>query len=255
MKNIRKMNKMKHIAQSMMVLMAVVLLMTAAGGCQKDLWFNHNHFIGSGNVISEVRNVGYFSGIRLSGSGIVYVTQGPDLHLEIQAEDNIMPIISTRVSGETLVVDTDYSFSSSFGIKIYVTMPDIHSFELQGDFKVLGQNRLHTGNLDIEITGTGYVELDVDADKIFTEISGAGHINLSGSADSHSLVISGAGNLQAENLEVKVYDIVVSGSGNCWINVLQTLSVSITGSGNVYYRGNPGSVISNISGTGKVVKM
>lgn len=245
---------MKNMKKTI-VLMVVVLLLAATGACHKGSWFGEEHIDGSGNVISEERNVGYFSGLKLFGSGKVYVTQGSGPHLEIQAEDNIMPIIRTRVEGETLVVDNEHSYSSSIGIKIFITMPDIRGIELHGAWKLFGQNRFDTGNLDLEITGAGRIEMNLDADHIFTEISGAGSVHLAGSADSHSLVIAGAGELRAEDLEVKVYDIVVSGAGNCRVYVLQSMTVSISGSGSVYYRGNPSSVNSSISGSGKVVKL
>lgn len=246
-------NKKKQFNQSILVLLVVTML-ALFGACHKGWWFE-DHIEGSGNVISEERNTGYFNTIKLYGSGRVYVTQGPELQVEIQAEDNIMRIIRTQVEGDTLVVDTDHSYSSSFGIKIYVTMPDIRGFELYGAWKLYGQNVISAANLDLGIYGAGLIDMNLNVDHMFTDISGAGSIHLSGSANSHSLIISGAGELNAEDLEVKIYDIVVSGSGNCRVNVLQSMTVTISGSGNVYYRGNPSSVNSSISGTGKVVRL
>jgi hypothetical protein len=250
------MKKLTLFGKSMMLSLVAVLVLMAAGACNyhKFDWAGE-HIEGSGNVISEERTVGSFNSIRVIGSGKLYVTQGAEQSLMIQAEDNIMPIIDTGVEGDTLVVDTERPYTSGIGIKIYITMPDIRGFQLNGAWVLSGQNRFNVNDLDLEITGAGSIDLDLTAGRIFTEISGAGTVTLTGSADSHFLTISGAGELKAEGLEVKNYDITVSGAGNCRIFVTQSLEVQISGSGSVYYQGDPASINSNISGVGKLVKL
>jgi len=217
----------------LLTLLAAVLLISL-GACHHlgDHW-QGERIEGSGQVIDQSRDVGYFSGIRVYGSGKLYITQGGSPSVNIQAEDNLMDIIETRVEGDTLVIDTTHPYHSHIGIIVYVTMSDIRELSLHGAWKMYSQSGITTNRLDLEITGAGEIQLEVTANRIFTAISGAGSIQLSGSADSHFLQISGAGSLRATGLEVKRYDIIISGAGDCRIFVTEQLDVSISGAGSI----------------------
>jgi hypothetical protein len=52
---------------------------------------------GSGNVISESRQVTEFNKIRLEGQGKVVLTQGNQSSLKVTTDDNILPFIETGV--------------------------------------------------------------------------------------------------------------------------------------------------------------
>jgi hypothetical protein len=52
---------------------------------------------GSGNVITESRDVAGFNEIALGGIGTGIVTQGDEEALTIEAEDNLLPPIGSEV--------------------------------------------------------------------------------------------------------------------------------------------------------------
>jgi hypothetical protein len=53
-------------------------------------------------------------------------------------------------------------------------------------------------------------------------------------------------------MEADHYSVKISGSGKCKINVGDSLEANISGSGSVYYKGDPDKIRSNVSGSGKV---
>ena len=59
---------------------------------------------GSGNVISETRSVANFENVSLSGIGTLYIIEGDEESLEIEAEDNLLEHIETEVRGRTLEI-------------------------------------------------------------------------------------------------------------------------------------------------------
>src|SRR5690606_18597342 len=65
---------------------------------------------------------------------------------------------------------------------------------------------------------------------------------------------SGSGSFDSFGFSSQIADVAISGSGEAKITVSQTLNVTINGSGSVYYKGDPGSVHNDISGSGKVIK-
>jgi len=86
---------------------------------------------------------------------------------------------------------------------------------------------------DISLSGSGRVVLYGDSEEILTSHSASGRLDvldvLATDAETHS-----------------------SGSGNTYVNVSGLLDVTILGSGNVIYKGNPEEFIYRITGSGNV---
>jgi len=63
--------------------------------------------------------------------------------------------------------------------------------------------------------------------------------------------ISGSGDINAFDMNTKEASISIKGSGDCKVNVSDTLTSEIAGSGDVYCRGNP-RISSTIKGSGSL---
>lgn len=59
---------------------------------------------GSGNLITEEREVSDFDRVELASDGELMLTQGGSESLIIEAEDNVMSYITSEVRGGTLVL-------------------------------------------------------------------------------------------------------------------------------------------------------
>ena len=106
--------------------------------------------------------------------------------------------------------------------------------------------------LALELTGSGEIELDVETKQLGSIIAGSGEIRLRGSAKALQHTISGSGDLNAFNLETESAEIKITGSGNCELSASNRLHVIISGSGTVFYRGDPRTVSQEVTGSGKV---
>jgi hypothetical protein len=207
---------------------------------------------GSGRVISQDREVSDFNSVSIDGSANLYVTQGSEQSLRIEAEDNLLPIIKSKLEGRKLVIENKRCMRNTRPVNIYVTMQDIHGIDIYGSSKIIGETKISTDELNINISGSGKANLDIEANRINTRISGSGDMAFSGKATDFDVKVSGSGNISARNLLTDNADISVSGSGDCIISVKEQLDVTISGSGSVKYYGKPGRVSSNISGSGKL---
>jgi len=206
---------------------------------------------------SEKRKVESFHAISMGVPGDLYITQGNQLSLEVKGDPDDLEDLVTEVRNQTLVIKYDRS-GWNFGrdrVTIYVTTPEISEISLGGSGKVISENVLQSDELELDVSGSGKMELQVEADKIDASISGSGNITFSGEADEVQLTISGSGNLDGEDLMADRYHVRISGSGRSRIYVGDELEAEISGSGSVYYKGDPDRVISNVSGSGRVRKL
>ncbi len=189
---------------------------------------------GSGNVITESREVSDFNEIVLGGTGRVVVNVTGTESLTIEAEDNIMPLLETRVRNGRLRLDTSGSISPTVQIVYTITAETLDG---------------------LVISGSGVVEAEaVDSTDFRVDISGSGDVVVEGTLSGLlSVSISGSGEFDGESLTVPEGQVDVSGSGNAVVNVTDDLEVSVSGSGEVEYLGEP-NVDSSVSGSGTVTQ-
>ena len=205
----------------------------------------------------ETRDVGSFSSINLSLPADLYLTQGNDTKVVIEAEQKILDLIRTEVVGNNLKIKYKngiWNIRSNKHIKIYVSTPDVEGLFLSGSGNIKAETQIKTKSLDFSISGSGNIVIDdLVASDIEGHISGSGDIDLSGSetAETMEISISGSGDFFAENLKVNSVELRISGSGTCRVFAVSELEASISGSGSVYYKGNP-RVNAKASGSGKI---
>jgi len=213
--------------------------------------------IGSGNVDSETRSVDIFHSAELRGWGNLYITQNGASEISIEAEDNILPLLKTYVTSGKLIIENELltCIRPTKPVNVYVSMEEVKQLSVSGSGDIIGQTKITSDSLGVAISGSGNIDLDVDAKKLSTSISGSGNAKLKGVATTHDVMFSGSGKIQSYELVTEETTLTISGSGNSEVFASNELDVTISGSGNVYYKGNPANVNTQISGSGKLEKV
>jgi hypothetical protein len=224
----------------------LILVLVASSGCSAVLGER-----GSGDVTTETREVDEFTGIALEGEGRVEIEVGDSTSLTIEAEDNLLPLLTSEVSGGVLVLGTTREVDPTEEIVYHVISTGVERLQVSGsgqiDSPVVGGEAVAIG-----VSGSGEVRVDdATANDIQVDISGSGFVEISGEADTLEVTISGSGSLDAEALTVMTADVTIPGSGDVVVDVVDHLEVDVSGSGTVEYLGSP-EVDSNISGSGSV---
>ena len=188
---------------------------------------------GSGNVVTQPRQVAGFTSVSLSGSGMLVIEQSGTESLSITADDNLMQYLTSNVSGGELELGTraGTSVSPSQDITYRITLRKLDGLEL-------------SGSATAQVRG-------VATDRLEVSISGAGEVTISGRADAQEINISGSGEYLAAGLASKAVDIDISGSGNAELAVSDKLDVEVSGSGSIDYVGHP-AITQSVSGSGEI---
>lgn len=213
---------------------------------------------GSGNVVTEVREVRDFNEVHLTGSGTLTVEQGDEESLTIEAEDNVIPEIETEVRNHILTIGYRHN---RFGpmhpmrpIKYNLTVRHLNCIRSSGSAN-MRMPSLRTDRLEIHISGSGNAELgNLIADELSTRISGSGQFDVVGEVPMQDVRISGSGDYRARDVQSKDVEVTVSGSGRAEVRASRQLAVRISGSGDVEYIGSP-NVVRRITGSGRVTKI
>lgn len=211
---------------------------------------------GSGVVVTENRTTDAFDGIALSGIGTVYLAQGESTALSVEAEDNLVPYIRTQVVDGILTIDQRaLCIRPTRPVIIRVSTPAVRRVANSGSGSVIGVGELSADTLDVAVTGSGSTDLRLSAASLSTLLSGSGTVTLRGSVPSHSVLVTGSGGVKAFDLETASTSVTGTGSGSAEVWATDELDARISGSGSVYYRGDPARITTDITGSGTVRKV
>ena len=237
---------------SLLVFSAVLMMATA---CQRGHHSPVSPFE-PGAVVREARNVEVFDSVEMRSACYLFVSQKAGQELYVEAEANLLPLIDTYVRADgTLVIQSLDYLESSAGVRVYASMPDIRGFTVFGAGVVESESPFSCRDLRLKLSGAYGVDLDVDADRIFTEAIGTGAISLRGRAEYHEITLSGAGVLSSLDLDTLDSTIELNGAGSISVRVKGTLDVTINGAGIVFYTGAPTNIRSHVYGAGTVVNL
>jgi hypothetical protein len=184
---------------------------------------------GSGVLKSEVRTVGTFSRIAISGSMTLEVAAGQSV--TVSGDDNLVPLVETTVSGNVLRIRFYDGYATSKPLVVKVAVPSLEAIIAWGAAK---------------ITASG-----IAGDRFDLEGNGATKATLAGRTGHLQVKLLGAGDVDACALETHTAGISITGAGNADVNARDTLDIRIIGAGKVSYGGMP---VSNrtIIGAGSV---
>ena len=215
------------------VVMCLALLLPAACGV--------GFVFGSGNSVTEEREIAGVEGVDLSFVGDLRITQGDEEKLVITADDNVLPLITTEVRNGVLNIGSKSTvgFQPMTKLEYNLTVRELSSLRLSGAGNAT-MDGLETGDLTLVVSGAGNLSLqDVNADHIQATLSGLGNMEISGKTARQDVKLSGAGNYSAGDLETGVADVTLSGLGNAEVWATETLDATISGAGNIDYYGDP----------------
>jgi len=213
---------------------------------------------GSGTIVSEKRSVKDFDNIYMRGEGTVYLSQGEEVSVVVETDDNLVSGIYTEVKGRTL----DLRYTSGFlgthlrptqGTIYHITVPELESITISGSGIVFADGVV-VERLDLDVTGSGQFHIsDLSAEELSVDITGSGMITLSGDADTQRISVTGNGTFDGRNLEGRTVEVSNTGSGLITVWATVAFDVSIEGNGKVQYYGD---VVPNISNSlGNVVSL
>lgn len=236
--------------QLLTIAVALTFLLTLQSSCS----YGFGGIKGNGNVTKQERQLGSFSGLDVGGAFKVFLTQGDKESVTVEADENLLDVISTEVRGNTLVIKTTEDINDSEALNIYLTFKDLDKMDISGACHLTGENKMKFDELDLECSGASDVELKMAAQKLSLDLSGASQIELYGSAESVDLDLSGASGFDGYDLEAEIYFADISGASHAKIFVNKELSAEVSGAAGLKYKGDPVIKEHDVSGAGSMKK-
>ena len=214
------------------------------------------------DMLTEKREVSDFNQINLRGYGELFITQGEQESLTVQADEDVLPTIKTSVVEGELRIDiiTDWveKISSFFTKGFYsqrisfdLTVKELTNLDIIGAARVKVKG-LQSEEFAVKLGGAAEITIDsLKTKRLKAELPGAGMLKIAGKTTDQSVIVSGAGAYEAPHLESQSASIQLTGLGKATVWVVEELEATLIGLGSIEYYGDP-IVTKSVQGLGSV---
>lgn len=221
-----------------LVLLAFTLSACTING--RTISFSGDRVLGSGNVVTEEREISGVTKVDLKAVGNLTIEIGDEESFTITADDNLMRYITSDVFNHTLEIDMqpNLSLDPTKPIEYKLVVKELESVVLSG-FGNITVGDLTSEDLEIKLAGSGDMKLGtLHCENALLRVSGFGDINAEKLViDQPALEISGSGNMTVEELQAFDLDLKISGFGNAELSgKADDQDIQILGSGNYHGR-------------------
>ncbi|MBU2997891.1 DUF2807 domain-containing protein [Cellulophaga baltica] len=193
---------------------------------------------GNGVVTTSEREISEkFTKITSSEGLDVYVTQADEFNISVEADENIIELIGTDISNNTLKIHAIKNIGNATK-KIYVSLPEITSLKSSSGSILKVENTITGSNLDIDSSSGSILKATVNVENLDLEASSGSNIKLSGTTNTSTIDASSGANIKASDLTTEICDAEASSGANVSIFVSKSLTADASSGGNISYSGD-----------------
>lgn len=231
------------------------------------------------NRNSEERNVGNFTGIKVSSGIKVNFSQGNTQEVRVETDQDKLNYIKTEIKNGVLNIYVDNPNNKNLifnKIFVNVVAPEIDKISTLTGANLTVLNTLNSDEIDLECTSGSLLNGDFNikntanvmvtsganfnanlkSNQLNFEATSGSNAVINGHVSQANFEVTSAATCNAQNLIVENSNATVTSAGNLSINVTGNLKADASSSGKIRYKGNPKNISGNIEGItgGKLVK-
>ena len=224
----------------------------------------------SSTGVTQVRNVGKFTGVSVSSGIKVNFTQGNNQSVVVDTDPNLQEYISTQVENGILVISVQNKNNRKLNFKkllVTVEAPQLSSVRVSSGSLLTTLNTINENDFQANISSGANLNADLNIrNKTNVSISSGSsmrmdvktkNFQLAGSSGSSSTVVgnaenttfslSSAASCNAQDLSSKNATASASSGASLKINTTENLTATASSGASIRYKGNP----RNFIGSGK----
>ncbi len=209
----------------------------------------------SGPTVTESRKVSAFSEIEVSDGIDVFLSLGTKENVAVEASEDILENLITKVNGKTLKIYFEKSFNWNKTAVVHVGAINVKRISTSGGSDLVGENSIHSRELELKASGGSDIKLEVEVDNLEVNASGGADIMLSGSADFIEAKTSGGSDLKAFDLHTSRAVLNASGGSDIRIYIEKEIDANASGGADISYKGNPTIIKSKTSSSADITQI
>ncbi|MEO6683624.1 MAG: head GIN domain-containing protein, partial [Ginsengibacter sp.] len=177
---------------------------------------------------AEVRNIGSFTGIKVSGPISVYLSQSSENALAVSASTTETKAnIEAEVINGILVISYKEKLlgkNENRHLRVYISFKTLQSIEASGACDISIQDSFKVNTLRLNFSGACEMKGNMEVENMEANLSGASTLKISGKVKNLKLDARGASDLKNYNLRVENLIANLSGASDVKISITNALS-------------------------------
>ncbi|WP_297765502.1 head GIN domain-containing protein [uncultured Muriicola sp.] len=199
-----------------------VLMALFLSSCAFDMNFGEGKR-GNGEVAKESREVyEEFTEISAAEGLDVYVTQGDNFNIEVEADENIIELIGGRATK-----------------KIHVSLPSVTGLYASSGADLYTQNVIRANKISLDASSGAGIKVALVADEVDADTSSGADIRIEGEAVLFYADASSGSDIKAKDFAVRTCHADASSGADISVNVSETLIADASSGADISYSGNP----------------
>ncbi|MCF8303223.1 MAG: DUF2807 domain-containing protein [Bacteroidales bacterium] len=203
---------------------------------------------GDKEVVTIERRVAFFNQIDVGGAFTVFITQGDEISVKVETDKNLQDKVITEVENNTLTIGSK-SLHNPTELTIYITFTELERLDAHGASTLKGDSPIKGEEFELIASGASNVNMVLEVEELNSEVAGTAYVELDGTAKTHEAEVSGASTLNALNLVTQETEINVSGVAHAKVTARERLEGETAGSATLTYYDEP--VIKKINKKGE----
>lgn len=248
---------MKHLTSIVTLAVLLAMLCMNVAVCRAE---NGNYAVeATDGTITRTYDVSKgFKGITSDIVGNIVFVQSKNgkSTLKITAPEEYLEKISVEVKDGVLTLNSEKIKRNNYkGSKILIAIssPVLESINLTGVGNFTVNTPLSSDDLNIKTGGVGNVVIqDLNCKKVNIINDSVGNITISGVGEDVVIKSSGVGNVYAQEFQATQVVAICSGVGHINCYAAKSIKATVSGIGNIRYKGKPTNRDVNKSGIGNI---
>ena len=235
-----------------LIIAIVVVILSLPFLSQANTSNSDRTITGNKVVVTQDRPVSSFHALKVSGGIDVELSQGKELKLLVEADENVIASIRTDVKDGVLTIYHEDNITNAKTMKIHLTFQQLDAITASGGCDINSKQKLTFTTLKTDLSGGCDIQLDCKATNLYCTHSGGCDAKFSGEAENCTLNVSGGCDVKAEELHLKNCTINASGGSDVTVNVTGELTAKAEGASDITYYGKPAKIMQSAHGASDI---
>ncbi len=236
-----------------LVKITLALTLTVFGVSESNAQWG-SKVVGNGDITTKTISTESYDSVEAVGFMDVHLERGTEGKITVKTDSNLHEYVIVEVKNNALIlkIKKNTNIKTRKGVHITVPFQDISKISLVGSGDIDSKDVIKNENMDVSVTGSGDMILELDSNAVDAKVSGSGDITLSGRANELEVKLSGSGDFKGGQLKSNNTQAYVSGSGDIEVNAMKSIKARVNGSGDIEYSGNPETSDTKVLGSGSI---
>ncbi|MCH3884686.1 head GIN domain-containing protein [Tenacibaculum aquimarinum] len=222
-------------------IITLFVLATLTVSCAGNMF---NSVSGNRNVKTENRKIqDNFSVVKVSTGIDLYITQGNEVSLVVEADENLHDIIKTEVNENgKLSIYSEKNIWKAKARKVHLTLTNIEELIATSGSDVYTENTIKATNFKVSVTSGADAKIEVDAENVESNATSGADLSISGSTTKHTSSATSGSSIYAFGLKSKQTNASVTSGADIDVYASESIDARATSGGDIDYKGNPTNV-------------